>query len=143
MTMQLLTATLTKPARQVTTKYGERTVADVRLADGTETALWRPANDQALTSLTTGQAVTVAKDSKGKINLIDNPAPSVAPTSTTTQTTGINPDTKKAIAQYVTEQANLFGFCLSQASTIQGITPEDVRPTATTLYLQAVKHFGL
>lgn len=141
--MQLLTATLTKPARQVTTKYGDRTVADVRLPDGTETALWRPANDQTLANLHQGQAVTVAKDSKGKVNLIDS-----APTDSTVatipiQTTGLDPDTKRAIADYVTEQAKLFGFCLSQASTIQGITQEDIRPVATTLYLSTQKRFNL
>ena len=141
--MQLLTAILTKPARQVTTKYGERTVADVRLADGTKTALWRPANDQALANLTTGQAVTVAKDSKGKINLVDNAPAGEVVTIAPIETTGINPDTKKVIATYITEQANLFGFCLSQASTIQGIAQEDIRPTATTLYLQTVRHFSL
>jgi hypothetical protein len=141
--MQLLTATLTKPARQVTTKYGDRTVADVRLADGSETAIWRPANDQALANLTTGQAVTVAKDHKGKVNLIDS-QPIMEPTApTVTPAQGMTSEQKKAIAQYVTEQANLFGFCLSQASTIQGIALEDVRATATTLYIQAVKHFSL
>ncbi|MBE9194216.1 hypothetical protein IQ219_02485 [Synechocystis sp. LEGE 06083] len=143
--MQLLTATLTKPARQVTTKYGDRTVADVRLADGTEIALWRPANDQVLSSLTMGQTVTVAKDSKGKINLVDNaPTNAVVTTSPVPiEPTEINPDTKRAIAVYVEEQAKLFGFCLSQASTIQGIQPEDVRATATTLYIQTIKHFNL
>lgn len=141
--MQLLTATLTENPKAITTKYGEKCVADALTETGETVAVWRPANDPILMKFRQGDRVSLARDSKGKISLIDN-----APTTSTiapapTQTTGINPDTKRAIAAYVEEQTKLFGFCLSQASTIQGIQPEDVRATATTLYIQTIKHFGL
>lgn len=139
--MKLLTATVTKPARSVSTKFGDRTVADVILPDGTEAALWRPANDSNLLALRAGQAVSVTKDSKGKVSLLDSPTAPTTPQPTPSQ--GIDPDTKRAIAAHVEERAKLFGFCVSQASTIQGLQAEDIRPVATTLYLDVVKKFGL
>jgi len=146
--MQLLAARVSKAPRQVKTKYGDRLVCDVTLPDGTETAIWGPVNYAPLEYLERGQAVTVSRDSKGKVHIIENhlthpemTAPTIPQPAAPSQ--GIDPDTKRAIADYVTEQAKLFGFCLSQASTIQGLQPDDIRPVATTLYLATQKRFGL
>jgi hypothetical protein len=141
--MQLLTATLTKPARPVTTKYGDRTVADIRLPDGTETAIWRPANDQSLANLTTGQPVTVAKDHKGKINLIESqPTPTID--NGHNLAGQLTNDQKRDIAQYITQQRDLLAFCLDQAASIpQAQTDESVEKLGVTLYLSAQKKFGL
>ena len=148
--MQLLPATVSKAPRQVKTKYGDRLVCDVSLPDGSQAPIWAPVGYAPIEYLEQGQAVTVSRDSKGKVSIIENhlthpdmKAPTVPTTPQPTPSQGIDPDTKRAIADYVTEQAKLFGFCLSQAATIQGIQAEDIRPVATTLYLATQKRFGL
>ena len=144
--MKLLTATLVKPARQVTTKYGVRTVADCIDQNGNTQTIWRPENDSALTSLTVNSRLTLTVDSKGKINLVDNPSPApIAPkTDNKPSYQGMNNETKKQVASYVTEMANLFNFCLKQVDqTVENITPDDRRAIATTMFISCQKKYGL
>ena len=144
--MQLLTATLTKPARQVTTKYGVRTVADCIDQNGNTQTIWRPENDPALTGLAVNSSLTLTVDSKGKINLVDNAPTAIATPKTDDQTSyqGMNKETKKQVASYVTEMANLFNFCLKQVDqTVENITPEDRRAIATTMFISCQKKYGL
>lgn len=144
--MQLLTATLTKPARQVTTKYGVRTVADCIDQNGNTQTIWRPENDPALTGLAVNSRLTLTVDSKGKINLVDNAPTAIATTKTDDQTTyqGMNKETKKQVASYVTEMANLFNFCLKQVDmTVENISSEDRRAIATTMFISCQKKYSL
>ena len=69
--MQLLEATLAKSPRQVSTKHGQRTVADVLLPDGSEATLWRPENDDVLMGMRRGDRCQVCRDSKGKVSLVE------------------------------------------------------------------------
>lgn len=149
--MQLLAARVSKAPRKVSTKYGDRLVCDVTLPDGSQSPIWGPVTYSPLGDLEYGDAVTVSRDSKGKVSIVENhlthpemTAPTIpAPGNNSHQTVGMSPDQKRAIADFVTEQAKLFGFCLQTASTIQGINPDDIRPVATTLYLQTTKKFKL
>jgi len=54
----------------------------------------------------------------------------------------LSPNQKREIANYVTEMAKLYGFCLTQADSL-GVDGEDRRAIATTLYLSAQKKFSL
>lgn len=144
--MQLLTATLTKPARQVVTKYGIRTVADCIDQNGNTQTIWRPENDPALTGLAVNSRLTLTVDSKGKINLVDNPSPApIAPKNDDKPTyQGMNNETKKQVASYVTEMANLFNFCLKQVDqTVENISSEDRRAIATTMFISCQKKYSL
>ena len=149
--MQLLTATLAENPKAITTKYGEKTVADITTEAGETLALWRPANDSTLLSLRRGDRVTIAKDSKGKISLIDNTAssstPAAAAVPTATQPANaytLDSDTKKAIAEYLKQQRDLLQFCWQQAETIEGPQTEDsIEKLAVTLYLSAQRKFNL
>ena len=144
--MQLLTATLTKPARQVVTKYGVRTVADCIDQNGNTQTIWRPENDPQLTGLAVNSRLTLTIDSKGKINLVDNPSPaSIAPKNDDKPIyQGMNNETKKQVASYVTEMANLFNFCLKQVDmTVENISSEDRRAIATTMFISCQKKYGL
>ena len=143
--MKVITATALSTARSVTTKYGDRQVLDAIGANGEKYTVWRPANDLAIQAIAANQQINLALDSKGKVSLLET-EPAAIPTAkpaVINPDEGMTPALKTAIASYITEQARLFGFCLKQAQGIEGINPEDVRPTATTLYLQAVKHFSL
>jgi hypothetical protein len=144
--MKLLTATLTKPARQVQTKYGIRTVADCIDENGNTQTIWRPENDPALVNLAVNSRLTLTLDSKGKINLVDNPSPAPIAPKTDNKPTyqGMNSETKREIASYVTEMANLFNFCLKQVDqTVENITPEDRRAIAIELFSATQKKYGL
>jgi hypothetical protein len=144
--MQLLTATLTKPARQVQTKYGVRTVADCIDQNGNTQTIWRPENDPALTGLAVNSRLTLTVDSKGKINLVDNAPTAIATPKTDDQTTyqGMNKETKKQVASYVTELCNLYNFCLKQVDqTVENISSEDRRAIATTMFISCQKKYGL
>ena len=115
--MQLLTATLTKPARQVTTKYGIRTVADVIDQNGNTQTIWRPENDPALVNLAVNSRLTLTLDSKGKINLVDN-APTAIATKTEPNNHKFDKAQKQEIASYIGQQKELLQFCWKEASMI-------------------------
>ena len=142
--MKLLSATIVKPARQVATKYGIRTVADAIDQNGNEQTIWRPANDPVLTGLSVNSPVTLAVDSKGKISLVDNQdKTAIATNPEPTQSTGLSNAKKREIAEYLTEQTKLFSFCYAQTALIDNLPNEDRRAVATTLFLGAVKKFNL
>jgi hypothetical protein len=54
----------------------------------------------------------------------------------------LNPSQKREIANYVSEMAKLYGFCLTQADSL-GVEGEDRRAIATTLFISAQKKFSL
>ncbi|MBD2117900.1 hypothetical protein, partial [Microcystis wesenbergii] len=54
----------------------------------------------------------------------------------------LSPGQKKEIANYVAEMAKLYGFCLTQAENLN-LEGEDRRCVATSLFIQATKHFNL
>jgi hypothetical protein len=56
----------------------------------------------------------------------------------------MNNETKKQVASYVTEMANLFNFCLKQIDiSVENITLEDQRAIATTMFISCQKKYGL
>jgi hypothetical protein len=58
----------------------------------------------------------------------------------------LSPDTKRAIAAYVDSQSDLYRFCYQTAQgKLEGVITdlETTRCMATTLYLGAVRKFGL
>ncbi len=62
------------------------------------------------------------------------------------QTYELTPDQKRAIANYVQDQADLLGFCLKMASekfSDQVETEESIRTLATTLFIATSRRFGL
>jgi len=118
--MQLITATLTSAPREVQTKYGARTVADLRLPDGSEDALWRPGGDAHLLSYRQGSTVQITRDHKGKLSLVDTakdqaPATAAAPVNAP-QPGQLEGQDKAAIAHYVTEMAALYAYCYGEAA---------------------------
>lgn len=151
--MQLLTATLTSAPREVTTKYGLRTVADLRLPDGSEDALWRPGGDTHLLSYQRGSTVQITRDHKGKLSLVDTsateaPAPATAapaaPEPPAAQT--LEGTSKAEIAQYVTDMAALYSYCYGEA--LQHLAKHEppehaIRGAASSLFIAAQKRFDL
>jgi hypothetical protein len=167
--MQLIEAMATDRARRVTTKYGERTVIDcVRRDNGEKVTVWRGGDDEYSQKYVIKNArLTLTLDSKGKYNLVEDPAlvnlgkplPAepvpVKPVHSYDHKIAQNseklnecdqsllsPNQKREIASYISEMAKLYGFCLTQADSL-GVEGEDRRAIATTLYLSAQKKFAL
>ena len=144
--MKLINAQILVNPRRVETKFGPKIVADCRnLETGETLTVWRPDGD-SLINYPAHSNVTLTQDSKGKINLVDNPSPAPNAPKIDNKPTyqGMNNETKKQVASYVTEMANLFNFCLKQVDmTVENISSEDRRAIATTMFLSAQKRYGL
>jgi hypothetical protein len=165
--MQLIEAMATDRARRVNTKYGERTVIDcVRRDNGEKVTVWRGGDDEySQKHVIRNARLTLTLDNKGKYSLVEDPnlvslgqplpvepvpvkpvydhkiAQNSEKTSDSDQSL-LSPNQKREIANYVTEMAKLYGFCLTQADSL-GVEGEDRRAIATTLYLSAQKRFSL
>jgi hypothetical protein len=155
--MQLIQARLSGSPRTVTTKHGERVVADAIDGQGNKHTIWRNVGD--LNHLSNGSVVKLTVDSKGKVNLIDEPvnfAPVAAPPQrfeVETQklqmgfnTTTPQPSRSVEIADYIERLGKLYGHCLTTAAqmpTSIELPPTAVKDVATTMFIQTVKHFDL
>jgi hypothetical protein len=139
--MKLLTATLVKNPRSVTTKYGQRIVADCKLENGETVTLWQPENSQII-NYGNGSKLTLTIDSKGKYHWVETEK-ETAISSKPEPNQSFTNQQKRDIAEYITEQTKLFSFCYAQTALIDNLPSEDRRAIATTLYLQATKHFNL
>ena len=153
--MQLLEATLAKSPRQVSTKHGQRTVADLLLPDGSEATLWRPENDDALMGMRRGDRCQGCRDSKGKVSLVEQ----VSTPNTrhnqlsrrqsleqvSTHHRPLSPEQRIEIGAYMDQMANLYGYAWELANTKLGDkASEDTKKSmASTLYLSAQRRFGL
>ena len=139
--MKLLTATLVKNPRSVTTKYGQRIVADCKLENGETITLWQPENSQII-NYGNGSKLTLTIDSKGKYHWVETEKETAIASKPEPNQSFTNQQ-KRDIAEYITEQTKLFSFCYAQTALIDNLPSEDRRAIATTLYLQATKHFNL
>ena len=163
--MQLIEAMATDRARRVNTKYGERTVIDaVRRDNGEKVTVWRGGDDEYSQKYVIKNArLTLTLDNKGKYSLIEDPnlvnlgqplpvePVPVKPVHnydhkiekpSESEQSLLSPNQKREIANYISEMAKLYGFCLQQADGL-GVEGEDRRAVATTLYLSAQKKFAL
>ena len=139
--MKLLTATLIKNPRSVTTKYGQRIVADCKLENGETITLWQTENSQII-NYGNGSKLTLTIDSKGKYHWVETEKETAIASKPEPNQSFTNQQ-KREIAEYITEQTKLFSFCYAQTALIDNLPSEDRRQVATTLYLQSVKHFSL
>ena len=165
--MKLISAIALSEPREVKTKFGPRLVIDCRNRDTGETfPIWRGIDDSYTRKyVIKNSPLTIGVDSKGKFNLIEDPAlvnlGQPLPTEpvpvkpvydhkiekksekpSDSDQSLLNPSQKREIAQYIQEMAKLYGFCLQQADGL-GVEGEDRRAIATTLYLSAQKRFAL
>jgi len=142
--MKLTTAIISSNPREVTTKFGQRTVIDAVRTDTNETiAIWRPPNDRYVQKLGKDDRVSIAIDEKGKLTLVEEESPaSPEPSPSSTANLPLSLSEKKQIASYIQEMAKLYGFCLQQADSLVAIN-EDKQGIATTLFFSAQKKFNL
>ena len=165
--VQLIEALATDRARRVNTKYGERTVIDcVRRDNGEKVTVWRGGDDEySQKHVIKNARLTLTLDNKGKYSLIEDtnlanlgqplpvePVPvkpvydyKIEKTSekhNENDQSSLSPNQKREIASYIQEMGKLYGFCLQQAENLN-LEGEDRRCVATSLFIQATKHFNL
>lgn len=143
--MKLLTATIAKNPRIVATKYGQKCVADVTLDNGEKVTLWQPENS-SLINYGYGYRIQLTLDSKGKYHWVETEKENAIASKTESnqsQSQELSNQAKRDIAEYITQQTKLFGFCYSQTALIDNLPTEDRRAVATTLFIQATKYFNL
>ena len=165
--MQLIEAIAQSPARRVNTKYGEKTVIDaIRRDNGEKVTVWRGGDDEySQKHVIRNARLTLTLDNKGKYSLVEDPnlvnlgqplpvetVPvkplhnydhKIEKTSEKHNESELSPNQKREIANYVSEMAKLYKFCLDQVESTIGVDGEDKRAIATTLYLSAQKKFAL
>jgi len=165
--MKLIQAIALDRPREVKTKFGQRLVIDCRNRDTGETfPIWRGVDDDySRRYVIKNSPLTVGVDSKGKFNLIEDPALTnlgqpespvpVRPLHNTnhviaqnsekpseSEQSFLNPSQKREIASYISQMKDLYGYCLQQADSL-GVEGEDRRAIATTLFIGAQKKFAL
>ena len=142
--MKLTTAIISSNPREVTTKFGQRTVIDAIRTDTNETiAIWRPPNDRYVQKLGKNDRVSIAIDEKGKLTLVEEESPaSSAHSPLPERSLTLSLSEKKEIASYITQMKDLYNFCLQQADSLGAIN-EDRQAIATTLFISAQKKFNL
>lgn len=172
--MKLISAIALDRPREVSTRFGPRLVIDCLNRDTNEKfPIWRGVDDDySRKYVIKNSPLTVGVDSKGKFNLIEDPALTnlgqplpespvpVKPVSrhlasnnppipnynsekpSESDQSLLNPSQKREIASYIQEMGKLYGFCLTQAENLN-LEGEDRRCVATSLFIQATKHFNL
>ena len=147
--MKLLDARVNGMPRQVTTKYGEKSVLDVVTSEGNLT-IWRPVGDMEVMGRRNGERVTVSLDSKGKVSLVEHcsTTPQQAQMGFTTKPTPEVPETTRSaeIAEYIQRLGKLYNHCLTTAVTLPTaieLDAPEVKDVATTIFIQTVRHFNL
>ena len=162
--MKLLDARVNGMPRQVTTKYGEKSVLDVATSEG-QCTIWRHAGDMEVMGRRNGERVSIALDSKGKASLVEHasncPAVGlVAPAEagnlsfdTETQlksqmgfTANPQPSRSVEIADYITRLAKIYFHSLTTAASMPTsieLEAPQIKDVATTFFIQAVRHFDL
>ena len=154
--MQLIQARLHGAPRTVNTKHGERVVADAIDGQGNKHTIWRPVGD--LKHLTNGSVVKLTLDSKGKVNLIDEPvafAPTAAPIPFEAEIQlksqmgfQASPQSSRSVEidDYIQRLGKLYNHCLTTAAgmpTTIELESTAVKDIATTMFIQTVRHFDL
>lgn len=147
--MKLLDARVNGMPRQVSTKYGEKCVLDVATSEG-EYTIWRSAGDSEVMGRRNGERVSIALDSKGKASLVEHC--STAPQQGQAQM-GFKapleiPETTRSaeIADYIQRLGKLYSHCVTTAASMPTsieLEASHVKDIATTLFIQATKHFNL
>ncbi len=127
--------------------WGERQNIVVEMDDGSTEKLYFEKGRQPHASLKRGQQVQLLfSNGKRRLVVSDKQNPPNGPSQPQPQYQGLTPDTKRAIANYVQDQAKLMRYCLETARekfSEQVETEDSLRTLATTLFIATQRHFGL
>ncbi|MGL5804588.1 MAG: hypothetical protein ACRC11_03975 [Xenococcaceae cyanobacterium] len=144
--MKLIQATVKSNPRQVTTKFGDKTVLDCTLADGSVATLWRPADDTEALGRRSGERVTLAIDGKGKYHLMESLSTGLSDPYQKPPLTNGNTSRSAEIADYTERLAKLYSHTFKTVRnqmSDSGLPIECLKDVTTSLFIQTVRHFDL
>ncbi len=149
--MKLIEARVNGNPRQVSTKYGDKSVLDVVTSEGDYT-IWRPAGDMEVMGRINGERVSITLDSKGKASLVEHASTKPQQAALSQQAPmGFNvppeqPSRSAEIVDYIERLGKLYSRCLTTAATMPTsieLESTAVKDIATTMFIQTVRHFSL
>jgi hypothetical protein len=145
--MKLLDARVNGMPRQVTTKYGDKSVLDVATSEGNYT-IWRPAGDSEVMGRRNGERVAIALDSKGKASLVEHCSTAPQQAQMGFSAPVETPETTRSaeIADYIQRLGKLDNHCLTTASSLPTaieLDAPEIKDIATTIFIHSVRHFNL
>ncbi|WP_036486673.1 hypothetical protein [Myxosarcina sp. GI1] len=138
--MKLIQATVSKAAKQIPTKYGDRVVLNCLTYTGEEIAVWGNPGDSTLTNRYPNEPVNLAVNEKGKYSVVEQ---------VTTNATLPSPksDSKaEDIKDYAQRLAKLYSYCFKTAKAELNnseLPIESVKDIATTLFITTQRKFNL
>ena len=148
--MKLIEARVNGKPRQVSTKFGEKSVMDVVTTDGQEIAIWRPAGDMEVMGRANGERVSITIDSKGKASLVEHastkPQQAQKQAQISSSVPPEQPSRSAEIADYIERLGKLYAHCLDAAARMPktvDLNAPQIKDVATTFFIQAVRHFDL
>lgn len=137
------------PGRIFPSKYGAGSQQNivVVLDNGQESTIWFAAGHAAYTELRRGDRCQFFQDGKGKLQLLDADEYAPVPQAPSQpQSAGISAEKKRAIAEYIEQQARLYAFCFAKAQQelkLHEPTEETIRAAASSLYIATQRKFSL
>lgn len=146
--MKLIEAKVKGQPRNVSTKHGERSVMDCITADGESLTVWRPAGDSEVMTRANGERVTLSRDSKGKISLVETARSRAEQQWQSAPTVKLAHRSERSadIADYIERLGKLYSHCFKTASAQLAdseLGRPQIKDVSTTLFIQTVKHFDL
>lgn len=144
--MKLIEAKVKGQPRNVFTKHGERSVMDCITADGESITVWRPAGDSEVMARANGERVTLSRDSKGKISLVETARNRAEQQWQQPAKLAHRSERSADIADYIERLGKLYSYCFKTASeqlAHSELGRPQIKDVSTTLFIQTVKHFDL
>jgi hypothetical protein len=147
--MKLLAAYVKGTPREVSTKYGQRSVMDVVLMSNNEAAtIWGNAGCKDILNRANGEKVQVGLDSKNKYHLVTHAGSNLSESPEPITSTDYNAHNGRSaeIADYVQRLSKLYHHTyrtVKEQMVEENLTSEDIRAITTGLMIQTVKHFLL
>jgi hypothetical protein len=144
--MKLIEAKVKGQPRNVSTKHGERSVMDCITADGESLTVWRPAGDSEVMTRANGERVTLSRDSKGKISLVETARSRAEQQWQQPAKLAHRSERSADITDYIERLGKLYSHCFKTASeqlAHSELGRPQIKDVSTTLFIQTVKHFDL
>ena len=146
--MKLITGIVNSYGRNVTTKYGDRSVVDV-LINGQKEAVWGSSNCHDIVGRHPGERITLGQDSKGKLHIIEHAGSNLADPTNSYPTAPLPSTPKVAIAPptqpskdmdincLIERHASIMAKCVREIKGQLGdVSEETIQKYATSLYIQ-------
>jgi hypothetical protein len=129
-------------ARNVSTKYGMKSVLTTIDEEGIEHTIWRKENDEELFSRSNGERIEIEEEGK-KITIVSTAQTPVTKKVAEAET---EPNSQREKMEYVKKLANLYGYCLKKVAEVDTeieLTEEMIGNAAIKMMELTVKKFDI